>query len=168
MSFLTIKRICGNAKSEIQSGYTPFPAYFPLFLSFQYSWQKMFNKFFCRWLESNHKPLELEATALPTEPQPLPLIFFLNGPNRPLFCLFSSFSQHNDNIVQNLTIKSVDGVLGTQTRGGRMVGADESTGRISFSTIFFTECLAGTFTVMQSKGDSHLGNCRCLSSIHYH
>ena len=25
------------------------------------------------------------------------------------------------------TIKSVDGVLGTQTRGGRMVGADEST-----------------------------------------
>ena len=25
------------------------------------------------------------------------------------------------------TIKSVDGVLGTQTRGGRMVGADDST-----------------------------------------
>ena len=49
------------------------------------------------------------------------------GQTRPLFCLFSSFSQHNDNIVQNLTIKSVDGVLGTRTRGGRMVGADEST-----------------------------------------
>ena len=31
------------------------------------------------------------------------------------------------NTVQNLTIKSIDGVLGTQTRGGRMVGADEST-----------------------------------------
>ena len=31
------------------------------------------------------------------------------------------------NTVQNLTIKSVDGVLGTQTRGGRVVGADEST-----------------------------------------
>ena len=49
------------------------------------------------------------------------------GQTRPLFCLFSSFSQHNDNIVQILTIKSVDGVLGTRTRGGRMVGADEST-----------------------------------------
>ena len=49
------------------------------------------------------------------------------GQTRPLFCLFSSFSQHNDNIVQNLTIKSVDGMLGTQTRGGRLVGADEST-----------------------------------------
>ena len=32
----------------------------------------MFNKIFCRWLDLNHRPLELEATALPTEPQPLP------------------------------------------------------------------------------------------------
>ena len=32
------------------------------------------------------------------------------------------------NTVQNLTIKSVDGVLGTRTQRGRMVGADESTG----------------------------------------
>ena len=31
----------------------------------------MFNKF-CRWLNSNRGPLVLEATALPTEPQPLP------------------------------------------------------------------------------------------------
>ena len=27
---------------------------------------------FCRWLDSNRVPLELEATALPTEPQPVP------------------------------------------------------------------------------------------------
>ena len=27
---------------------------------------------FCQWLDSNHGPLVLEATALPTEPQPLP------------------------------------------------------------------------------------------------
>ena len=27
---------------------------------------------FCRWLDSNRRPLELEATALSTEPQPLP------------------------------------------------------------------------------------------------
>ena len=32
----------------------------------------MFNINFCQWLDSNCGPLELEATALPTEPQPLP------------------------------------------------------------------------------------------------
>ena len=32
------------------------------------------------------------------------------------------------NIVQNLTIKSVDGVLGIRTQGGSMVGAHKSTG----------------------------------------
>ena len=32
----------------------------------------MFNINFCRWLDSNHGPLESEVTALPTEPQPLP------------------------------------------------------------------------------------------------
>ena len=46
---------------------------------------------------------------------------------RPLFVHFSSFS--HDKYSTNLTIndKSVDGMLGTRTRGGRMVGADEST-----------------------------------------
>ena len=34
----------------------------------------MFNIIFCQWLDSNRGPLELEATALPTEPQPLPPI----------------------------------------------------------------------------------------------
>ena len=46
---------------------------------------------------------------------------------RPLFVYFSFFS--HDNYITNLTIndKSVDGVLGTQTQGGRMDGPDEST-----------------------------------------
>ena len=50
----------------------PFSPSFSLFSFFQYSWQKMFNINFFRWLGSNRRPLELEATALPTEPQPLP------------------------------------------------------------------------------------------------
>ena len=49
----------------------PFPASFSLFSSFQYSWQWIFNLKFCWWLDSNRGPLESEATALPTEPQPL-------------------------------------------------------------------------------------------------
>ena len=52
-------------------------------------------------------------------------VFLKNGPNPASFCLFSSFSQHKYNT--NFTIKSVDGVLGICTQGGRMVGAEEST-----------------------------------------
>ena len=58
------------------------------------------------------------------------------GQTRPLFCLFSSFSQPNDNKVQNLTIKCVDGVLVTQTRGGWTVGTDESTGLWRYPSMF--------------------------------
>ena len=45
----------------------------------------MFNKF-CQWLDSNRGPLVLEATALPTEPQPLPDVTYL--PNK-TFCRIS-------------------------------------------------------------------------------
>ena len=49
---------------------------FLLLLPFQYTVdsKQMFNiKInFCQWLDSNHGPLVSEATALPTEPQPLP------------------------------------------------------------------------------------------------
>ena len=34
---------------------------------------------FCRWLDSNRGPLMLQATALPTEPQPLPGRKFLDS-----------------------------------------------------------------------------------------
>ena len=46
----------------------------------------------------------------------------------PLFAYFRPFlvSQHSDKCSTHLTIKSVDGVLGTRTWAGRMVGADES------------------------------------------
>ena len=49
------------------------------------------------------------------------------GQTLPLFVYFRPFLNTMTNTVQNLTIKSVDGVLGTQTRGGRMVGTDVST-----------------------------------------
>ena len=45
---------------------------FSLFSSFQYSWHLTFNINLCRLLHSNWGPLESEAIALPTEPQPLP------------------------------------------------------------------------------------------------
>ena len=55
------------------------------------------------------------------------ILFLKNGPN-PASFLFILFFSH-DKYSTNLTIndKSIDGVLGTRTRGGRMVGADEST-----------------------------------------
>ena len=63
--------------------------------------------------------------------QKLALTSFLNGQTRPLFCLFLLFSHvaNTNTYGINLTIndKSVDGVLGSQTRGGRMESADEST-----------------------------------------
>ena len=52
-----------------------------------------------------------------------------NVPNPAFFLYCSFFSQYDDKYSTNLTIndKSVDGVLGTQTQGGRMDGPDEST-----------------------------------------
>ena len=49
------------------------------------------------------------------------------GLTRPIFVYFRPFLNTMTNTVQSLTIKSIDGVLGTPTRGGRMVGSDEST-----------------------------------------
>ena len=37
----------------------------------------MVNIIFCRWLDLNRRRLELEASALPTEPQPLPSAIYL-------------------------------------------------------------------------------------------
>ena len=54
--------------------------------------------------------------------------FFKIGQTWPLFGLFSFFSQCKDKYSTNFTIndKSIDGVLGSRTRGGMMEGADES------------------------------------------
>ena len=51
---------------------------------------------------------------------------YKNWPNSASFCLFSFFS-HYKYSTNTINDKSVDGVLGTRTRGGRIVGADEST-----------------------------------------
>ena len=47
------------------------------------------------------------------------------GQSRPLFVYFRSF--HIPIQMTNINWKSIDGVLGTRTQGGRMEGADEST-----------------------------------------
>ena len=53
----------------------PILASFSLFSSFHYSWQLTMNIIFCWWVDSNRGPLESEATALPTDPQPLPPVY---------------------------------------------------------------------------------------------
>ena len=50
----------------------PFRPLFCWFLSFL---KLTFSINFCLWLDSNHGSLVLEATTLPTEPQPLPPTF---------------------------------------------------------------------------------------------
>ena len=78
---------------------------------------------------------------------------FLNGPNLASFCLFSFFS--HDKYSTNLTInyKSVDGVLGTRTWGGRIVGADKSTElwRHPCEVILTTEFAIGSHPSMRIR-----------------
>ena len=57
-------------------------------------------------------------------------VFFKKGPNPASFLVYSlSFPQHKDKYSTNFTIndKSIDGVLGSRTRGSMMEVADEST-----------------------------------------
>ena len=127
----------------------PSPASFSLFSSFQYTVdsKQMFNINFCRWLDSNRGPLELEATALTTEPQPRPL--------------FSSFSQHIDKYSTNLTINGIsdEKVLGIWTWDQRMAGADESTERlprllvnsIQWSTVYYNSPSLNVLIAMSTK-----------------
>ena len=48
------------------------------------------------------------------------------GQTWPLIVYFSFFS-HDKYSTNTINDKSIDGVLGTQAQGGRMVGTDEST-----------------------------------------
>ena len=50
---------------------------------------------------------------------------FLNGQTPASFCLFLFFS--HDDSTNTINDKSIDGVLGTRTQGGRIVDTDEST-----------------------------------------
>ena len=54
------------------------------------------------------------------------------------FCVFLFISLDKNSTNLNINNKSVDGVLGTQTWGSRMVGADKSTElwRLPNSSIF--------------------------------
>ena len=47
------------------------------------------------------------------------------GQTRPLFVYFLFFS-HDKYSTNTINDKSIDGVIGTRTQGGRMVGIDES------------------------------------------
>ena len=48
------------------------PNLFPFMKQFKFYFEFSDLQNFCQWLDSNRGTLELEATALPTEPQPLP------------------------------------------------------------------------------------------------
>ena len=63
--------------------------------------KQMLNKI-CRWLESNRGPLVSKASALPTEPQPLPKVL-QSLPNH--FRLFSIFTNQWQIIVSNKSWK---------------------------------------------------------------
>ena len=54
----------------------PLLLYFRLFNAVD---RKMFIINFCQKRDSNRGPLELEVTALPTEPQPLPIVVNLSN-----------------------------------------------------------------------------------------
>ena len=90
----------------------------------------MFNINFCRWLDMNCRPLELEATTLPTEPQPLPTQRGFYTPNFLiknrkeydlkklaifLSSIFCSISLFNEKFKR----QSINGVLRIWTSGRR-------------------------------------------------
>ena len=54
----------------------PFPAFFNFVLSMQFIIQLIGSKQNCQWLDSKRGCLVLEATALPTAPQPMPSTFW--------------------------------------------------------------------------------------------
>ena len=62
----------------------------------------------------------------------------------PSFCLFSFFLQlkHSTNLTKNE--KSVDGLIGTRTRGSRMEGADENHWAMAARVIGTNVHFAGT------------------------
>ena len=62
---------------------------------------------FCLWLDSNRQPLESEATALPTEPPPLPIFLFLWSlyDNLSQLCMLSTLSHLSHRIFNKLNLK---------------------------------------------------------------
>ena len=96
---------------------TPLPGRFILCYTFRtnaYMWDSTYlGRLSCHGLVDNLFSLKVDSNRLTK-----------NGPTQASFCLFSSFPRYNFN---NTKWNSIDGVLGIWTRGGRMVGADETT-----------------------------------------
>ena len=69
--------------------------------------------------------LHLEHLQIKNKLEPWRIVKKWAKPGLFLFILFFSLDKYSTNLIIN--DKSLDGVLGTRTRGGRMVGADEST-----------------------------------------
>ena len=68
----------------------------------------MYNIQVCRCLDSNRGPLELEATTLPTEPQPLPkLLYLLLTKASQLFRLGVNFT--DDELNEMILEADIDG-----------------------------------------------------------
>ena len=85
----------------------------------------------------------------------------------PLFVYFRPFL--NTNTVQSLTTKSVDGVLGTRTRGGRMVGVDESTELLRHPRLqdyFITSDVACKFAASAPAQLCHFMRSRSFFILH--
>ena len=121
----------------------PYPASFSLFSSFQFTVdsKQMFNINinFCRRLDSNRRPLVLEATALPTEPQPQPknaLMFDAIGMLKYIspYCLFyfTPISQVFHSAVHWMCFASEE----EQTTNQNPISEEHNTK--SFSIISFT------------------------------
>ena len=80
---------------------------------------------------------------------------------RPLFCLFSFFSRVKYGTKLTINYKSIDGMFGTWTQGGRMVGANESTEllRHPWSICYSVTIKRRTLrevTMLQSAADANL------------
>ena len=73
---------------------------------------------------------------------------FFIGQTRPLFNYFRSFHKYSTNLTINY--KSIDGVLGTWTRGSRMVDADESTELLRHPPFYLILPLIGSALIFRS------------------
>ena len=75
---------CWRHFSVLSKKFGPFQASFFLYFVFSTVNRKYVHCKILRWLDSNRGPLVLEATALPTEPQPLPNFCILPSLGRPV------------------------------------------------------------------------------------
>ena len=70
---------------------------------------------------SKNRLLSKSNVKTPTKGEKTFNLYLRNGPNPASFCSFSFFSYDIYSTNLNINYKSIDGVLGTRTQGGRMV-----------------------------------------------